>query len=119
MGVKGYTLYNAAFFWTIHSKRAVGLPVNYFLSPWAYVNSLEVQYAAAGLYYVQRRATLLIGDDVVDQAFDPYVFVRDAYLQRREFVIDENNQHRVHNYVAEDGVKHRKTQTISQGRVTY
>jgi ABC-type transporter lipoprotein component MlaA len=61
----------------------------------------------------------LIGDDVVDQAFDPYVFVRDAYLQRREFVIDEHNQNRVHHYVAEDGVKHRKTQSLSQGRIAY
>lgn len=101
-------------------RDAVGLPINYLLfSPWAYVNSLKVQYAAVGLYYVQRRATLLIGDDVVDQAFDPYVFIRDAYLQRREFVIDENNQHRVDLYVAEDGVKHRKTQSLPQGRVTY
>jgi len=100
-------------------RDAVGLPINYLLSPWAYINSLEAQYAAAGLYYVQRRATLLIGDDVVDQAFDPYVFVRDAYLQRREFVIDEHNQNRVHHYVAEDGVKHRKTQSLSQGRIAY
>ena len=101
-------------------RDAVGLPINYFLlSPWAFVNSLETQYAAAGLYYVQRRATLLIGDDLIDQAFDPYVFIRDAYLQRRDFMIDENNEHRIHNYVDEDGIKHRKTQCLPQGRVTY
>ena len=101
-------------------RDAVGLPINYFLlSPWAYINSLEAQYAAAGLYYVQRRATLLIGDDLIDQAFDPYVFIRDAYLQRRNFMIDENNERRVHNYVDEDGIKHRKTQCLPQGRVTY
>ncbi|MEI8054649.1 MAG: VacJ family lipoprotein [bacterium] len=101
------------FFGPATVRDAVALPVNYFLlSPWGYVNSQEVQYITAGLYFVQRRSELLIGDKVVGQAFDPYVFVRDAYLQRREFLINENDARRVERYVAEDGTKHRKTQTI-------
>lgn len=101
-------------------RDAVGLPINYlFLSPWGYIQSSEVQYTLAGLYYVQRRASLLIGDAVIDQAFDPYVFMRDAYLQRREFLIKENKQRVVDRYVADDGVKHRKTQTLKQSCIVY
>jgi len=109
------------FFGPATVRDAVALPINYFLlSPWGYVNSQEVQYIAAGLYFVQRRSELLIGDEVVDQAFDPYVFIRDAYLQRREFLINENDVHRIEHYVADDGTKHRKTQTIQPAsRIVY
>lgn len=102
-------------------RDAVALPVNYFLlSPWGYVKSPEIRYISAGLYFVQRRSELLIGDKVLEQSFDPYLFVRDAYLQRRAYLIDENNQHRIERYVADDGTQHRKTQTIRpSSRIVY
>jgi phospholipid-binding lipoprotein MlaA len=80
------------FFGPATVRDAIALPINYFLlSPWGYLNSQELQYITAGLYFVQSRSELLIGDKVVEQAFDPYVFVRDAYLQHRRFLIEENN----------------------------
>ncbi|EKE01919.1 MAG: hypothetical protein ACD_21C00025G0030 [uncultured bacterium] len=101
-------------------RDAVGLPVNYLLlSPWGYIQSSELAYGSAGLYFIQRRATLLIGDKVVDEAFDPYVFIRDAYLQRREFLINENDMRTVEYYVDDKGVKHRKTQSLQQSCIIY
>jgi phospholipid-binding lipoprotein MlaA len=99
-------------------RDAVGLPVNYFLlSPWAYVQSSTISYSMAGLYVVQRRALFLIGDKVVEQAFDPYVFVRDAYLQRREYLINERDGRRVFHFVDENGVKRRRTQTLKESNI--
>jgi phospholipid-binding lipoprotein MlaA len=39
------------------------------------------------LYYVDKRARLLVGDDALANAFDPYIFLRDAYLQRRRYLV--------------------------------
>ena len=107
------------FFGPYTVRDAVSFPINYFLlSPWAYFKPPVFQWSLAGIYYTQRRSELLAGDDVVDQAFDPYVFVRDAYLQRRDFLINENDEHHVNKYTSEDGVKHRRTQSLQQGHIT-
>ncbi|MCL5261026.1 MAG: VacJ family lipoprotein [Gammaproteobacteria bacterium] len=67
------------------------LPVNYFgLSVWGYVRPMWIGYAAIGVRYVDTRASLLAGDKMLEQAFDPYAFIRDAYLQRRLYLMDEN-----------------------------
>lgn len=99
-------------------RDAVGLPINYFLlSPWGYLHSSVWTYSSTALYFVERRASLLIGDKVVEQAFDPYIFVRDAYLQRREYLIDENNEHHVEKYLGDHGVAHRRSQTLHPSRI--
>lgn len=101
-------------------RDAIGLPVGMvLLDPWTYGASTDVQLGAFGVYYTHRRASLLIGDKVVDQAFDPYVFIRDAYLQRREYLIQENDKRSVNVYVTDNGVKHRQTQTLKKGRLVY
>jgi phospholipid-binding lipoprotein MlaA len=45
-------------------------------------------YIYQGLH---RRSTLLAVDEEVRKAFDPYVFVRDAYLQNRSYLIHDGN----------------------------
>ncbi len=39
------------------------------------------------LYYIDKRMRLLAADDALANAFDPYIFVRDAYLQRRRYLV--------------------------------
>ncbi len=39
------------------------------------------------LYYIDKRTGLLTVDDALANAFDPYLFVRDAYLQRRRYLV--------------------------------
>jgi phospholipid-binding lipoprotein MlaA len=39
--------------------------------------------------FVDRRANLLYLDPTLQAAFDPYVFVRDAYLQRRAYLVSD------------------------------
>jgi ABC-type transporter lipoprotein component MlaA len=53
------------------------------LSPWFYIDPVWIAYAARGLDFVQQRAQFLHFDKSVDEAFDPYLFVRDSYLQNR------------------------------------
>jgi phospholipid-binding lipoprotein MlaA len=47
----------------------------------------RTETSVALFYYVDKRTRLLAGDDALDNAFDPYIFLRDAYLQRREYLL--------------------------------
>ncbi len=54
------------------------------LSVWAYVRPVWITYAAFGLDFTNRRASYLSTDKLLKEAFDPYLFMRDAYLQQRK-----------------------------------
>jgi phospholipid-binding lipoprotein MlaA len=41
------------------------------------------------LWAIETRASLIGPDKIIEDAFDPYLFVRDAYLQNREFLISD------------------------------
>ena len=49
------------------------------------------EWALVGLSFVNRRAELLPFDSSVDSAYDRYAFVRDAWLQRREYQVKDGN----------------------------
>jgi len=68
-------------------RDGVGLVGDFFLDPVYYVDDREVRYWARGIRILDTRANLLHLDRMIDTAFDPYLFVRDAYLQRRQFLI--------------------------------
>jgi phospholipid-binding lipoprotein MlaA len=65
-----------------------GLVVDYFGNPLTYVQPDSVSWALYGVNLVNVRANLLGATDVLaDAALDKYSFVRNAYLQRRQFLI--------------------------------
>ena len=77
-------------------RDTLGLPFDYYLfSPYQYFSitrPFRVRAALAVLYGIDRRAQLLDFDETIQQAsIDPYVFIRDAYLQRRNFLIAAND----------------------------
>lgn len=91
----------------------VGVPIDYlFFSVWPYVNDDDLRFGLQGTSTLQRRVSLLAGDKIIDQAFDPYVFVRDAYLQRRAYLVKEAKEEHVMQYVDEKGVEHRRHRSI-------
>jgi len=63
--------------------------VDQYTSPLQYANSPSVQYGVTGLDLIHHRAEMLPLQDTIDNAFDPYVFVRNAYLQRREYQVKD------------------------------
>ncbi|CCD38574.1 Surface lipoprotein [Candidatus Paraburkholderia kirkii UZHbot1] len=65
-----------------------GLVVDYFGNPLTYVSPASVSWALYGVNLVNTRANLLGATDVLaDAALDKYSFVRNAYLQRRQYLI--------------------------------
>ena len=66
-----------------------GFGADQFTDPKTYINNF---YVAAGLTLadlVRLRADLLATDDVLQRAYDPYAFVRNAYLQRRKYQVKD------------------------------
>lgn len=57
---------------------------NFFIDPIAYVDDPRTRNILRGTRFIDKRAELLPGSDLLDEAaLDPYSFMRDAYLQRR------------------------------------
>ena len=87
--------------WGVHPGPFVELPllgpsdlrdaparlVDTYTNPQAYITNSYVKYSLWGVDLVKVRADLLPLDATVQNAFDPYAFIRDAYLQHRAYKI--------------------------------
>ncbi len=51
--------------------------------------TMPIEYSLYAVSLVDTRAGLLSFDDTLKNVFDPYAFVRDAYLQRRAYLISD------------------------------
>lgn len=60
------------------------LPVDYFLDPVSYITPELPRYSASGTRIIHNRAELLSVEDLASG--DLYIFVRDGFLQRRQFL---------------------------------
>lgn len=69
-------------------RDAVSLPIDYYaLSAWPYIKPSGTRSALYTLQGIHQRKLLLAADKLVDEAFDSYVFVRSAYLQKRRYMM--------------------------------
>ncbi len=74
------------------ARDATGLLVDYYGNPLSYVHPSSVSWALYGVNLVNTRANLLTTVDVLSAAaIDKYSFIRNAYLQRRRFLISGSN----------------------------
>jgi phospholipid-binding lipoprotein MlaA len=60
-----------------------------FMSPLSYVNNNYVRYGVYGVYLVDTRYRLLPQDKLLDEAYDPYTLMKNAYLQRRQYLVTD------------------------------
>ncbi len=69
-------------------RDSMGLLFNYaLLTPYPYIKSDAWLYGALGLRYVDLRSQMLDTDRLMATAIDKYSFMRDAYLQHRQFLM--------------------------------
>lgn len=62
--------------------------VDYFTQPLTYVDAdTGAELGARAVDIINSRAGLLSLDGTLERTFDPYAFIRDAWLQQREFAI--------------------------------
>jgi len=70
-------------------RDTVGLVGDQFTDPKNYLNNFYVAAGLTALDLLDTRAELLGTEDVLSRAYDPYVFIRNAYLQRREYQVKD------------------------------
>jgi phospholipid-binding lipoprotein MlaA len=62
-----------------------------FTQPFRWYNADNERWFSLALSLVDTRAGLLPYDRLVQEAYDPYTFVRDAFLQRRLYAVFDGN----------------------------
>jgi phospholipid-binding lipoprotein MlaA len=56
-----------------------------------YLGTNRVQFAFLGVSIVDKRASLLPADAALQGAYDPYAFMRNAYLEHRQYEVKDGN----------------------------
>jgi phospholipid-binding lipoprotein MlaA len=63
--------------------------VDLFTGATHYIDNNYVAYGLYGVGVVDSRASLMSLEETLKHVFDPYAFIRDAYLQRRAYMISD------------------------------
>lgn len=70
-------------------RDTVGLIPDYYADALYHYDDVSTRNALIALRVIDRRSRLLTASRIVDDQLDPYAFVRDAYLQRRESLVND------------------------------
>ena len=71
------------------TRDSVGRAGDFFTTPTHYIDNNWISYPLWGLQLVDTRARLLQAGDILNQTFDPYTFAKNAYLQRRQYLVTD------------------------------
>jgi len=67
-------------------RSGTGTLADTFVDPMVQMNNTSVRDKILITWAIDTRANLLPLDEQIEEAFDPYLFIRDAYLQNRKFL---------------------------------
>jgi len=104
-GWKRSRYFELPFFGPRTVRDSFGLGGDLAASPLRLIDDKPVRYGLAGLSLVDTRAQLLSVDSLREGALDDYALVRDAWLQRRQYLIfgdDLQSRHLLPDYLLED-----------------
>jgi len=68
-------------------RDSVGLLADEYTTPRAFISDPYIRWPIFTVDLIDHRAGLLDQDKYIDQSFDPYAFIRNVWLQRREYQI--------------------------------
>jgi phospholipid-binding lipoprotein MlaA len=69
------------------ARDSIGFPVDSFLSPVGYVDHVPTRNSLTATNIIDTRAGFLAAEKLISG--DRYIFIRDAYLQSREYLIND------------------------------
>ena len=72
-------------------RSGIGDLANIQVNPLVQYNNTSIRDKLLILWTIDTRAALIGPDELVREAFDPYLFVRDAYIQNREFLANDGD----------------------------
>ncbi|MEP7246586.1 MAG: VacJ family lipoprotein [Gammaproteobacteria bacterium] len=70
-------------------RDGVGSGADVFTDPVHYVERDAIRYSLDGVGLINMRAQLLQTEEALSQTYDKYAFIRNVYLQRREFLVTD------------------------------
>ncbi|MDB6105460.1 MAG: hypothetical protein JWO52_5459, partial [Gammaproteobacteria bacterium] len=70
-------------------RDGIGRVGDTYLSPLQYVRNNYIKYGIYGVELVDARYRLLPQDKILDEAFDPYTLLKNAYLQHRQYLVTD------------------------------
>lgn len=68
------------------ARSGIGILGNIQVNPVIQVNDSSARTKLIIAWFIESRAALIGPDETVQDAYDPYLFLRDAYLQNREYL---------------------------------
>ena len=72
-------------------RDAMATPLDFLLDPLFHYDNASVRDKLWALQAIHTRSRLLRAEDAIDSSKDPYVTIREAYLQNREFLIHDGS----------------------------
>lgn len=97
-------------------RDGMGMMFDYVLfTPYPYINSNAAIYSILALRYVDLRSQMLETDRLLDEGLDKYTFIREAYLQHRNYLITGEQPDDGALYVGDEDDDSVLTQTPANG----
>lgn len=72
-------------------RDALALPVDFLADPLLYYEHDRIRYSIFALRSIDLRARFLSVEKFVEDSYDPYIAVRESYLQHRQFEIHDGD----------------------------
>jgi phospholipid-binding lipoprotein MlaA len=72
-------------------RDALALPLDFLADPLFYYEHDRIRYSIFGLRMIDLRARFLSVEKFVEDSYDPYLAIRESYLQHRQFEIHDGN----------------------------
>lgn len=72
-------------------RDAFALPVDFLLDPLFHYNHDPERYQLIALRLISLRAGFLSAEKLLEEAYDPYIRMREAYLQNRRYQVHDGN----------------------------
>src|SRR5699024_2905225 len=82
----------------------IGTVGDAYVNPINYIDSRALLLSLKALYFVDKRASFLSFDQVLEQQFDPYIFMRSLYLKTRQAKVHDQAGHDEEMEAADSGV---------------
>ena len=73
-------------------RSGIGTLADIQVNPMVQMNNSSVRDKILIVWTIDSRANLLPVDEQINAAFDPYLFIRDAYLQNRKFLLEGDQE---------------------------
>lgn len=70
---------------------AFAIPLNFAADPTFYMDDSSEKWALYGIRTIDARMQLFEADELIEDAYDPYLRIREAYLQNRRYRIYDGN----------------------------